>query len=84
MLLEENDKLKKLTGKDEISEEQEEIKESIVEQPIGSQVQTINKDSELAEESKEPTKATARGNSEIQMPFQSNYIIIHGCGPGYG
>ena len=79
-LLEENEKLKRLTDRDEISEEQEEAKERISE----AQVQKINKHTEHAEESIEPHKATGRGNSEIQMPFQSNYIIIHGCGPGYG
>ena len=69
-----------MTSKEEVSAEQEETKERIFEDLI----QNINKDTEHAEESKEPCKATGRGNSEIQMPFQSNYIIIHGCGPGYG
>ena len=83
-LLEENDKLKRLTDKNEISAELEETKDIKVVQLPESQVQKINKETEHAEESKEPLKATSRGNSEIQMPFQSNYIIIYGCGPGYG
>ena len=69
ILLEENDKLKRYVNNDEIVEEKVETKEIILGELRESQAETITVKKEIAEESKEPSKITSRGNSEIQMPF---------------
>ena len=51
-LLDENDKLKKRIGKDEIIGEQEEIKEIILKEPTENKVKRITIEREYAEESK--------------------------------
>jgi hypothetical protein len=64
-LLEENNKLKRHIGKDEIVGEQEETKEIILEEPVENQAQTMNAQKEQAMTINETSKDTARGKSEV-------------------
>ena len=69
----------------EESDEARETDENILDKPDEKTDEHVNiKENDIFEENKGPTRATARGLSELVKQDQSNYILLYGSAPQFG